>query len=104
MKKLLTILLLFLIAFKAVSDGLVLSHHHLLAGIFEFVYQAVFICGLIYFLTDNWKDLGWTVIGGVTGWGIVTLTKKALNIKRHKHERSTKRISRGIRQEIRRFQ
>jgi len=64
MKKIL-FLILFLIVFKAVSDGLVLSHHHLLAGIFEFIYQAVLICGLIYFLTDNWKDFAWMLFAFV---------------------------------------
>ena len=64
MKKLLTILL-FLIAFKAISDGLVLSHHHLLGGIFELIYQAVLICGLIYFITDNWKKFAWMLFAFV---------------------------------------
>ena len=43
--------------------------------------------------TPEWKDLGWTVIGGVTGWGIVTLTKKALEGIEHRKDKRYKLLT-----------
>ena len=40
--------------------------------------------------TPEWKDLGWTVIGGVTGWGIVTLFNKGIDRIQHRKNKKYK--------------
>ena len=37
------------------------------------------------FGTPEWRDLGWTMIGGVVSAGILTGIKKVIHIHKHRH-------------------